>query len=496
MDEFDPGEAAIANPELLNRYIEAKAVTYEDDAEVISDEALWDIYQQDFGTSTEEHFKKAYKKARTPTHLLRSVLRRAGVFIPMSNKKITVASSMAAVVREEKKHIWTVEDVKALLLELKKGVVTSAEVGEIMKSLESPTPQNKGSPRISIAESNVHDIDTPSRAPRELHTPANPLRNQAARPVRFTDIQRNLTVDSPTAHQFYSNQQTPYPQLPTPTPNQPPAQQFVQGTSMGGYNSGYMGGYQLAQQQVGYNGHTGGYNGFNGGYQSITTNYPLHQPQFPSNPVPGPPSYLQTGHAPYPGYQTPHPPPNAMMTGALLNPGIPGVPQKDASKALTDVEKMLHDSMKYDGSNNFDEKLESFLHVCSRMRVPEQDLPLAFPTMLKGAALKHYIGQTHQSTVGIARDVLIKYFEGPQYQSRNLSVWNNTDMASVAAKYPEKSTYEHLKLLVDELTDLQSGLPAQLQNSHFFRDRLMKACERSTPCQGALLDPPLNLADI
>jgi hypothetical protein len=69
-------------------------------------------------------------------------------------------------------------------------------------------------------------------------------------------------------------------------------------------------------------------------------------------------------------------------------------------------------------------------------------------------------------------------------------------MASIAAKHPEKSTYEHIKLLVDELTNLQSGLPIELQNPHFFRDRLIKAYERSTPCQGALLDPPFNLADL
>jgi hypothetical protein len=137
MDEFDPGDTARADLELLNKYIEAKVVTYDDEAETISDEALWDIYQQDFGVFTVVHFKKAYKKARTPTHMLRSALRRAGVFVPLSNKKMTVALTMVAVITEEKQHKWTTEDVEAVLPDLKKGVVMSTVVKEIMNSLES-----------------------------------------------------------------------------------------------------------------------------------------------------------------------------------------------------------------------------------------------------------------------------------------------------------------------------------------------------------------------
>jgi hypothetical protein len=141
-----------------------------------------------------------------------------------------------------------------------------------------------------------------------------------------------------------------------------------------------------------------------------------------------------------------------MMTGALPAPSIQ---QKDTSKALTDVEKIVHENMKYDGSNNFNEKYESFLHVCSRIRVLEQDLPLAFPSILKGAALKYYYqSKLINQPINMARYVLIRYFEGPQYQSHNLSVWNSTNMASITAKHPEKSTYEHIKLLVNELTDL------------------------------------------
>jgi hypothetical protein len=138
MDEFDPGDTARADLELLNKYIEAKVVTYDDEAETISDEALWDIYQQDFGVFTVVHFKKAYKKARTPTHMLRSALRRAGVFVPLSNKKTTVALTMVAVITEEEQHKWTAEDVKAVLPDLKKGVVTSTVVEEIIQSLEQP----------------------------------------------------------------------------------------------------------------------------------------------------------------------------------------------------------------------------------------------------------------------------------------------------------------------------------------------------------------------
>ena len=297
MDEFDPGDVNTADPEQMNRYIEAKAVTYEDDAEVISDEALWDIFQQDFDTFTEDHFKKAYRKARTPIHLLRSVLRRAGVFIPASNKKTTVAATMSITVGEEKKHVWTIEDVKELLTELKKGVVTSAVVREFMEALEPPTPQpiqeqpTPKSPQLSNAESNVQDIDTPSRPPRDLRTPANPPTNPPGNrepippsSVRFVDLPRNPSVDSSTAHQYYGQQQTQYPPLPPPSQYQPPNQPQTQP------------GYQLVPNQTEYTGYNGGYNGFTGGYQSVKTGYPPYQPQFQPNSTFIPPGYPQSSY--------------------------------------------------------------------------------------------------------------------------------------------------------------------------------------------------------
>jgi hypothetical protein len=276
MDDFDPGSPATSNAELLNKYIEAKAVTYEDEAYVISDAALWDIYQQDFSGFTEEHFKKAYKKARIPTHLLRSALRRAGVFIPASDKKVTVASTMATVVHEETQHKWTLEDVKGLHIELEKGVVNSTVVKRLMKTLEPPTPrpiQGQIQEQIhesleSDAKSNVQDITTLSRPRRNLRKPA-PRDQNLRNPANPPRDREPPPVDTLAAHQYYSNDQTQYPLLPPPPPQY--------------------------QQQVGYSGYTGGYNGFNGGYQSVNTNYLPDQPQFLSNPAQALPSYPQIG---------------------------------------------------------------------------------------------------------------------------------------------------------------------------------------------------------
>jgi hypothetical protein len=317
MDEFNPGDPTTADTELLNKYIEAKAVTYEDEADTISDEALWDIFQQDFSGFTEEHFKRAYKKARIPTHLLRSTLRRAGVFILASNKKATVASTMATAVHEEIQHKWTLKDVKGLLNELKKGVVNSVVVKELMKTLEPPLrsrsrliQEQTHEPHESEAESNVQDINTPSRPPRDLRNTADlprdrgPLRNTATNPPRET-----APVDTPAAHQYYGNNPAQYPPLPPAAqyqqqqqqyPYQP--QQYCSGHKPGGHNAGYYSGYQPPQhQQTGYSGYTSGYNGFNGGYQSVNAPPPPSYPQI---------GYLQTGYAPYPSYQMHNPSPS------------------------------------------------------------------------------------------------------------------------------------------------------------------------------------------
>jgi hypothetical protein len=104
----------------------------------------------------------------------------------------------------------------------------------------------------------------------------------------------------------------------------------------------------------------------------------------------------------------------------------------------------------------------------------------AFPTMLKGLALDHfYNALLSQCTYQEACDNIRGFFEGPGYYRRNLDQWNATTLASVTAKNPEKSTYENVQLLINELRQLQYGLTPALRSTEFLHNKIITSCQGS-----------------
>jgi hypothetical protein len=112
--------------------------------------------------------------------------------------------------------------------------------------------------------------------------------------------------------------------------------------------------------------------------------------------------------------------------------------------------------MKYDGtSSHFDYKLTIFHNVCKRVELLREAYIRAFPIMLKGLAEAHYFNGILSTLPYLdACNNMRAYFEGPEYYRSNLNKWNNITLDSITTKHPDKSTWEVVQLLLNNLTEL------------------------------------------
>ena len=104
----------------------------------------------------------------------------------------------------------------------------------------------------------------------------------------------------------------------------------------------------------------------------------------------------------------------------------------------------------------------------------------AFPTILKGLAQDHfYNNQLSQRTYEVAYTNIHNFFKGPEYQRRNLDKQNATDLSSIAAKYPEKSTFKVIQILINDLRQLQYRLTPTLRSTEFLYNKIITAYQGS-----------------
>ena len=75
--------------------------------------------------------------------------------------------------------------------------------------------------------------------------------------------------------------------------------------------------------------------------------------------------------------------------------------------------------------------------------------------MLKGLAKVHYYNaMLSRLSFDDACNNIKAYFQGPKYYRANLNRWNNLILESITAKYPDKSTWEVVHQLLNDLTEL------------------------------------------
>ena len=82
------------------------------------------------------------------------------------------------------------------------------------------------------------------------------------------------------------------------------------------------------------------------------------------------------------------------------------------------------------------------------------------------------------------------YFQDPEYYRANLNRWNNLTLESITAKYPDKSTWEVIHQLLNDLTELQFGLPLDLYIPIFYINKVVITCQGHPAYRLAIADPP------
>jgi hypothetical protein len=174
------------------------------------------------------------------------------------------------------------------------------------------------------------------------------------------------------------------------------------------------------------------------------------------------------------------------------------MPTVSAGKLIGEVAKIYSEAQKYDGTNgSFDHKLTIFLDICQRVELPEEALARAFPTMLKGLAQDHfYNNQLSSRTYEEACTNIRSFFEGPGFHRRNLDKWNATTLATMTAKDPEKTTFELVQMLINDLRKLQYGLAPALRSTEFLHNKIITSCQGSPACRYAVSDPPDDLGQL
>ncbi|KAI0994324.1 hypothetical protein K3495_g13858, partial [Podosphaera aphanis] len=154
-------------------------------------------------------------------------------------------------------------------------------------------------------------------------------------------------------------------------------------------------------------------------------------------------------------------------------------------KEIANMAKIYTEEQKYSGTNeSLDFKLRIFYDICHRADVPQEAYLKALPTMLKGLALDiYYMNELSNMSFQNAIAHLRNYFQGPEFQRKNLSEWNSITLKTVMAANPEKSTSDCLMLLIQDLGKLQHGFREALQTVEYLHDKLVTACQGVPACR-------------
>jgi hypothetical protein len=131
-------------------------------------------------------------------------------------------------------------------------------------------------------------------------------------------------------------------------------------------------------------------------------------------------------------------------------------------KEIATITKIYSDSQKYSGvDDSFDFKLTIFYNICTRSGLPPDYYALAFPSMLKSMAERHYFNahlaaQLFEKACQLMRD----FFEGDEYYRKNLIEWNAITIQGVIndKENQDKTLSQCLQILIDKLCKQQYAI--------------------------------------
>ena len=322
------------------------------------DMSLWETFQYDFESYTEEDFKSASIHHQRK---LRDYLRKYGVWV-RKQQRYTIARSLYEVLLEEEPTSWTEAEI------------TACEENEEFASYQ-------------ISRLIDSDFGRKPRKSRAL-TPTSPTGPPPAAPAPFASPSPTPGPSAPAPVH------TPIYHMQPPGTGLPPAAHTTPGTGpiLGAYKqSSDTGPPPAAYMQP-----------------SGATPGEYVQPSGPTSaayiqpPGTGPPLAASGTGPTSAGYTQPsgigHTP------AAYTPPAGPAVSATSTGygRELSNLAKIYTDDTKYSGRNEgFTFKLAIFHDICSRADVPPEAKMKAFPTMLKGPAIDNY-----SSNIGISGTVM------------------------------------------------------------------------------------------
>ncbi|KHJ31236.1 hypothetical protein EV44_g3404 [Erysiphe necator] len=131
------------------------------------------------------------------------------------------------------------------------------------------------------------------------------------------------------------------------------------------------------------------------------------------------------------------------------------------SGELMSLNKMYSEENKYNGlpTESFTYKFSTFIDLASKSEIPQDALPTAFSTMLKGMALEYYYSCCQGSTLTISQLIrrFQEHFEGEEHRRNMLSEWNKVNLRNMFHKNPSKEKGLVFNEMVQILRATQRG---------------------------------------
>jgi len=171
---------------------------------------------------------------------------------------------------------------------------------------------------------------------------------------------------------------------------------------------------------------------------------------------------------------------------------------RDYGKEAATVAKLYNDDQKYTGvDDSFDFKLSIFVDICKRASLPPKGYITAFPSMLKGLAEGHYYtcslcNCTFETACGNIR----LFFEGPEFNRKNLVQWNTITLQTYIDNNPGKPILQCFRMMLDRLLILQHGIDREFRTPRILANKIVTACQGVPATRIAISDPTEELTPL
>ncbi|KAI6248703.1 hypothetical protein HI914_02685 [Erysiphe necator] len=164
---------------------------------------------------------------------------------------------------------------------------------------------------------------------------------------------------------------------------------------------------------------------------------------------------------------------------------------QEFSRELMSLNKMYSEENKYNGlpTESFTYKSSIFIDFASKSEIPQDALPTAFSTMLKGMALEYYYSCCQGSTLTISQLIrrFQEHFEGEEHRRNMLREWNKVNLRNMFHKNPSKEKGLVFNEMVQILRATQRGLDREYQTDSALRNKIISACSDIPACSSAIL---------